>query len=131
MVLTAEDTDMLLGEDYQAVIPQLQERPKQPTPSEQHWLEHKVLDAGELGTGFVLPEEITTPSGCAQWYARHSVLPADSSVTNNPMQCHANCHAVAQHTCVGLQSGRPVHCSSRHAALTCAVSAGKHAGLTR
>ena len=60
---------MLLGEDYQAVLPQQQERPSQPTPAEQHWLQHKVLNAGELGTGTVVPDCIIHPSGCVQWCA--------------------------------------------------------------
>lgn len=67
--LTAEDTDMLLGEDYQAVLPRQQERPSQPTPAEQHWLQHKVLKVGELGTGTVVPDCIIHPSGCVQWCA--------------------------------------------------------------
>lgn len=60
---------MLLGEDYQAVLPQQRERPAQPTPAEQQWLQHKVLDAGQLGTGIVSPEKVTSSLGCVQWCA--------------------------------------------------------------
>ena len=60
---------MLLGEDYQAVLPQLRERPAQPTPAEQQWLQHKVLEAGQLGTGVLPPEKTTGSSGCVQWCA--------------------------------------------------------------
>ena len=60
---------MLLGEDYQAVLPKQQQRPAQPTPEEQQWLQHKVLEAGQLGTGIAPPEKITSPSGWRQWCA--------------------------------------------------------------
>lgn len=60
---------MLMGEDYQAVLPRQQERPSQLTPAEQHWLQHKVLKVGELGTGTVVPDRIVHPSGCVQWCA--------------------------------------------------------------
>ena len=60
---------MLLGEDYQAVLPQQKERPAQPTPAEQQWLQHKALEAGQLGTGIVPPEKIASSSGCVQWCA--------------------------------------------------------------
>ena len=65
---------MLLGEDYQAVIPRQQQRPPQPTSEEQHWLQHKVLEAGQLGTGIVLPEKVTSPSGCVHWCGQRSLI---------------------------------------------------------
>ena len=65
--LTAEDTDMLLGEDYQADLPQQRPRPSQPTPAEQQWLQHKALGFGELGSGTLVPEKTTTAPGYAQW----------------------------------------------------------------
>ena len=58
---------MLLGEDYQADLPQQQQRPSQPTPAEQQWLQHKALGFGELGFGTLVPEKITTASGYVQW----------------------------------------------------------------
>lgn len=67
---------MLLGEDYQAALPQQRERPSAPTPSEQHWLQHKVLNIGELGTGILVPQKTTATSGHLQWCAvqMHSSL---------------------------------------------------------
>ena len=58
---------MLLGEDYQADLPQQRPRPTQPTPAEQQWLQHKALEFGELGSDTLVPEKITTASGHAQW----------------------------------------------------------------
>lgn len=58
---------MLLGEDYQADLPQQRPRPSQPTPAEQQWLQHKALGFGELGSGTLVPEKTTTAPGYAQW----------------------------------------------------------------
>ena len=58
---------MLLGEDYQADLPQQRPRPSQPTPAEQQWLQHKALGFGELGSGTLVPDKTITASGYAQW----------------------------------------------------------------
>ena len=58
---------MLLGEDYQADLPQQRQRPGQPTPAEQQWLQHKALGFGELGSGTLVPEKMADASGYAQW----------------------------------------------------------------
>ena len=58
---------MLLGEDYQADLPQQRQRPSQPMPAEQQWLQHKALGFGELGSGTLVPEKITIASGYVQW----------------------------------------------------------------
>lgn len=47
----AEEGELLVGEDYQAVIPNVRPRPKSMTPSEALWCSSPpVLAAGDLGT---------------------------------------------------------------------------------
>lgn len=41
--------ELLEGEAYQAVLPQLRPRPKLPPPSEARWLAHRVLAPGAWG----------------------------------------------------------------------------------
>ena len=41
--------ELLEGEAYQAVLPQLRPRPKLPLPSEARWLAHRVLAPGAWG----------------------------------------------------------------------------------
>lgn len=76
---------MLLGEDYQADLPQQRQRPSQPTPAEQQWLQHKALGSGELGSGTVVPKKIATASGYAQWY-----VPWHQSAHLQSVLCHAS-----------------------------------------
>ena len=90
---------MLLGEDYQADLPQQRPRPSQPTPAEQQWLQHKALRFGELGSGTLVPEKTTTASSYAQWcvplqlsvqlFAKHhsadSLFPNPSAWRSQPL----------------------------------------------